>query len=226
MSLKMKSSNVTWHHVSVGRENLALLNGHRGATVWLTGLSAAGKSTLANATARTLHELGVRTYVLDGDNVRHGLNVDLGFSPEDRQENIRRIGEVCKLLTDAGSVNFAAFISPYREDRDRARELQPDDFIEVHVDCTLEVCEARDPKGIYQKARDGLIKDFTGVNAPYEVPERPEVYLNTSTMSIEACIETLIAALIDRGFIGHSVASRFERRPEASSTSRPSERTQ
>ena len=176
---------------------------------------------MANATARTLHELGVRTYVLDGDNVRHELNTDLGFSPEDRQKNIRRINEVTKLLTDAGVVNFSAFISPYREDHDRARELQPGDFIEVHVNYTLEVCEARDPKGIYQKARRGLIKDFTGVSAPYEAPERPEVYLNTSTMSIEACVETLISALIDRGIIGQVVASRFVRRSAELTSDRP-----
>lgn len=212
MSGEKKSTNITWHRRDVTAEDLAQLNGHGGVTVWLTGLSASGKSTLANATARSLHQLGVHTYVLDGDNVRHGLNADLGFSPEDRQENIRRIGEVAKLLTEAGVVNFSAFISPYREDRDRARALQPDGFIECHVDCDLAVCESRDPKGIYRKARAGLIKDFTGVSAPYEDPERPEVYLNTTTMTIEACVETLIAALIDRGVIGRTVASRFERR--------------
>ena len=207
MGRREKSSNVTWHRSEVSRTDLAHLNGHRGVTIWLTGLSASGKSTLANATARTLHRLGVRTYVLDGDNVRHGLNGDLGFSPDDRQENIRRIGEVARLLTDAGVVNFAAFISPYREDRTRARVLQPGDFVEVHVDCDLDVCESRDPKGIYKRAREGLIKDFTGVSAPYESPERPEVYLNTSTMSIESCIETLIDALVDRGILGRAVAS-------------------
>lgn len=207
MSNTTKSSNVTWHRSAVSRGDLAELQGHRGATIWLTGLSASGKSTLANATARTLHRLGVHTYVLDGDNVRHGLNGDLGFSPDDRQENIRRIGEVAKLLTDAGVVNFAAFISPYQEDRESARVLQPGDFVEVHVDCDLAVCESRDPKGIYKKARKGLIKDFTGVSAPYEAPERPEVYLNTSTMSIESCIETLIDSLVDRGVLGRTIAS-------------------
>ncbi len=201
MDQKPKDRNLTWHDRSVTREDLAKLNGHQAVTVWLTGLSASGKSTLANATARTLYELGVRTHVLDGDNVRHGLNKDLGFSPDDRAENIRRIGELAKLYTDAGLVNFTAFISPYRVDRDNSRALQPDDFIEVHVDCSLEVCEERDPKGIYKKARDGLIKDFTGVSAPYESPERPEVYLNTATTSIEDCVKTIVAALVDRGVI-------------------------
>lgn len=195
--------NLTWHDRAVTRQDLAELSGHRGATVWLTGLSASGKSTLANAAARTLHELGVHTYVLDGDNVRHGLNRDLGFSPEDRAENIRRIGEVAKLMTDAGVVNFTAFISPYRSDRQTARALQDQgDFIEVFVDCSVDVCEGRDPKGIYKKARAGLIKDFTGISAPYEPPERPEVYLNTATMSIEDCVSTIVAALVDREIIG------------------------
>ena len=221
MSIPPTSTDITWHDGEVTRAMRATLNGHAAATLWFTGLSGSGKSTLSRAVEAALHHRGVRTYVLDGDNVRHGLNADLGFSPEDRQENIRRIGEVTKLLTDAGVVNFSVFISPYREDRDRARELQPGDFIEVHVDCTLEVCEARDPKGIYQKARRGLIKDFTGVSVSYEAPERPEVYLNTSTMSIEACVETLISALIDRGIIGQVVASRFVRRSAELTSDRP-----
>ena len=201
--------NVVWHDRSVTRDDLAELNGHRGATVWLTGLSASGKSTLANATARALHEVGVRTFVLDGDNIRHGLNKDLGFSPDDRQENIRRIGEVARLMTEAGLVNFTAFISPYREDRQTARDLQDaGDFVEVHVDCSVEVCESRDPKGMYKKAREGVIKEFTGVSAPYESPERPEVYLNTSTTSIAGCVETIVAALVDRGILGHPIAAR------------------
>jgi adenylylsulfate kinase len=193
-----KDRNVVWHARSVGRDELAALNGHRGVTLWLTGLSASGKSTLANATARALHERGVRTYVLDGDNIRHGLNADLGFSPEARQENIRRIGEVAKLFTDAGVVNFTAFISPYRTDRGTARALQPDDFIEVHVDCAVDVCETRDPKGMYKKAREGKIKEFTGVSAPYEAPEKPEVYVNTATSSLEQCVAILVAALEER----------------------------
>lgn len=198
--------NVVWHAHAVSREELAALNGHRGVTLWLTGLSASGKSTLANATARALHERGVHTYVLDGDNIRHGLNSDLGFSPEARQENIRRIGEVAKLFTDAGIVNFTAFISPYRADRATARALQPDDFIEVHVDCSVEVCETRDPKGMYKKAREGKIKEFTGVSAPYEAPEAPEVYVDTAAMSLEKCVEVLIGILVDRGVIPRSVA--------------------
>ncbi len=196
-----EDGNIYWHRRSVTREELAGLQGHRGATVWMTGLSASGKSTLANAVARTLHTLGVRTYVLDGDNVRHGLCSDLGFSPEDRQENIRRIAEVAKLMTDAGSVTFAAFISPYRADRAWARALQPQDFVEVHVDCALDVCEDRDPKGIYRRVRAGEIPAFTGISAPYEAPKRPDVYLNTATMTIEGCVETLVTALIDRDVI-------------------------
>jgi adenylylsulfate kinase len=198
--------NVVWHARSVARDELATLNGHRGATLWLTGLSASGKSTLANAAARALHERGVRTYVLDGDNIRHGLNSDLGFSPEARQENIRRIGEVAKLFTDAGVVNFTAFISPYRTDRATARKLQPADFIEVHVDCSVDVCETRDPKGMYKKAREGKIKEFTGVSAPYEAPEKPEIYVNTATSSLEECVEILITALAERGVIPRPVA--------------------
>jgi adenylylsulfate kinase len=195
----------------VTRQDRESLNGHRGVTLWLTGLSASGKSTLANAASRTLHELGVRTYVLDGDNVRHGLNSDLGFTPDDRQENIRRIGELAKLLTESGMVNFSAFISPYVSDRDIARALQPKDFIEVHVDCSLEVCESRDPKGIYKKARSGQIKDFTGISAPYEPPERPEVYINTATMSIKDCVETILNALVDRGVITQDIAANFSK---------------
>jgi adenylylsulfate kinase len=203
-----KKPNVVWHEQSVSRKDLAELNGHRGATVWLTGLSGSGKSTLANATARALHDRGVRTFVLDGDNIRHGLNKDLGFSPEDRNENIRRIGEVAKLMTEAGIVNFTAFISPYRADRKTARDIQAAaDFVEVHVDCSLEVCEERDPKGMYKKARAGAIKEFTGISAPYEAPERPEVYVNTSASSIEGCVHEIVAALAERGIVAKEVAA-------------------
>jgi adenylylsulfate kinase len=213
--------NLTWHDHAVTREDLAELNGHRGATVWLTGLSASGKSTLANAVARTLHELGVRTFVLDGDNVRHGLTRDLGFSPADRTENIRRIGEVAKLMTEAGIVNFTAFISPYRSDRQVARDLQAaGDFIEVYVDCSLDVCEGRDPKGIYKKARQGAIKEFTGISAPYEPPERPEVYLNTATMGIEACVETIVTALVDRDIVGRPAGAEGIRAPRKAGAER------
>jgi len=205
----VKSKDLTWHPRSVGRKDLEEMNEHLGATVWLTGLSASGKSTLANATARCLHDLGVHTYVLDGDNVRHGLNRDLGFAPEDRNENIRRIGELAKLFAEAGFVTFSAFISPYKRDREVARALHEDgDFVEVHVDCSIEVCEERDPKGIYKKARSGLIKEFTGISAPYERPARPEIYLNTDTMSIVDCVSTIIASLVDRKILGHAIAAR------------------
>lgn len=172
--------NITWHDHAVSREDMEKLNNHRGATVWFTGLSASGKSTVADYVARMLHSRGFRSAILDGDNVRHGLNSDLGFSPEDRTENIRRISEVAKLLTSFGIINLVAFISPYREDRDRAREIQREgDFIEVFVDAPLEVVEKRDPKGLYKKARAGEIPSFTGISAPYEAPENPEIHLRT-----------------------------------------------
>ncbi len=172
--------NITWHDHAVSREDMEKLNNHRGATVWFTGLSASGKSTVADYVARMLHSRGFRSAILDGDNVRHGLNSDLGFSPEDRTENIRRISEVAKLLTSFGIINLVAFISPYREDRDRARKIQREgDFIEVFVDAPLEVVEQRDPKGLYKKARAGEIPSFTGISAPYEAPENPEIHLRT-----------------------------------------------
>jgi len=192
----VKATNITWHQQRVTRDDLEKMNGHRGATVWFTGLSASGKSTIANQLAARLHTMGVRTMVLDGDNVRHGLNKNLGFSPEDREENIRRIGEVAKLFTQAGIINMVAFISPYIRDRQRAREIQgPDDFIEVHVDIPVDVAETRDPKGLYTKARQGLVKEFTGISAPYEAPENPEVYLNTATQSVDDCVESVLAVL-------------------------------
>lgn len=172
--------NITWHDHAVSREDMEKLNNHRGATVWFTGLSASGKSTVADYVARMLHSRGFRSAILDGDNVRHGLNSDLGFSPEDRTENIRRISEVAKLLTSFGIINLVAFISPYREDRDRARKIQREgDFIEVFVDAPLDVVEQRDPKGLYKKARAGEIPSFTGISAPYEAPENPEIHLRT-----------------------------------------------
>ena len=175
-----KDRNITWHDHAVSREDMEKLNNHRGATVWFTGLSASGKSTVADYVARMLHSRGFRSAILDGDNVRHGLNSDLGFSPEDRTENIRRISEVAKLLTSFGIINLVAFISPYREDRDRARKIQNEgDFIEVFVDAPLEVVEKRDPKGLYKKARAGEIPSFTGISAPYEAPENPEIHLRT-----------------------------------------------
>lgn len=164
-----KSKNIVWHKTTVSREEREGINGHRGATIWLTGLSGSGKSTIANLMEKALWERGVRSFVLDGDNVRHGLNKDLGFSPKDRTENIRRIGEVAALFTDAGIVNITAFISPYRADREIARKAMPEGcFVEVYIKCDLDQCEKRDPKGLYKKARAGEIPEFTGISAPYE----------------------------------------------------------
>lgn len=176
--------------------------GHRGCTIWMTGLSGSGKSTLAVALEKRLWERNVNAYVLDGDNVRHGLNKDLGFSPKDRNENIRRIGEVAKLFTDAGVVNITAFISPYRADRDQVRALMADgDFIEVFVDCPVEVCERRDPKGLYRKARAGEIPEFTGISAPYEDPLSPEITIRTDRNAEDECLGQLLHYLERNGYI-------------------------
>ena len=187
-------------HVTAEQRRAAL--GHAGATVWFTGLSGSGKSTLAYAVEAALVSDGVAAYVLDGDNVRHGLNRDLGFSPGDRTENIRRIGEVCRLFCDAGVVTLTAFISPYRADRHRVRALHPErHFVEVHLDAPLEVCEERDPKGLYARARAGEIQEFSGVSAPYEPPEAPELRLDTSSRPLDACVEEVLAELRTRRII-------------------------
>lgn len=176
------------------------LLGHGPATIWFTGLSGSGKSTLAFAVERALVASGVAAYVLDGDNVRFGLNRDLGFSPEDRTENVRRIGEVCRLFHDAGLVVLTAFISPYCEDRQRVRDLHPDGgFLEVHVDTPLEICEARDVKGLYARARAGEVPDFSGVSAPYEAPDDPELRLDTSVRDLDACVAEVLDLLARRG---------------------------
>ena len=199
---EQKATNIVWHQGAVTREDREQLNGHRGCTVWLTGLSGSGKSTIAVELEKRLLERGVRTYILDGDNIRHGLNKNLGFSPEDRTENIRRIGEVAKLFTDAGLVALTAFISPYRADRDQVRAImQPGDFIEVFVDCPVEVCEQRDVKGLYKKARAGEIKEFTGISAPYEAPSKPELVLETSGQSVEKSALQILAYLERQGII-------------------------
>jgi len=193
---EQKATNIVWHQGAVTREDRAQLNGHRGCTVWLTGLSGSGKSTIAVDLEKRLLERGVRTYILDGDNIRHGLNKNLGFSPEDRTENIRRIGEVAKLFTDAGLVAVTAFISPYRADRDQVRALMPaGEFVEVFIDCPVEVCEQRDVKGLYKKARAGEIKEFTGISAPYEAPEKPELTINTAGQSVEESAKQIVAHL-------------------------------
>jgi adenylylsulfate kinase len=197
-----RATNVTWHHGEVAPEERARLLGHRAACVWLTGLSGSGKSTLARRIEKQLVERGVLAYVLDGDNVRHGLNRDLGFGPEARTENIRRIGEVARLFVDAGAIVLTAFISPYREDRATARALLPEgQFIELHVATPLEVCEARDPKGLYRRARAGEIRDFTGLDAPYEEPDAPELRVDTSRADLDACAAEVIAGLEARGLL-------------------------
>jgi adenylylsulfate kinase len=197
-----KSKNIFWHHGDITRADRERVHNHRGATIWLTGLSGSGKSTLARALESALFERGCSVYVLDGDNIRHGLNRDLGFSPEDRKENIRRIGEVAKLFTDAGTFAITAFISPYREDRDMVRALMPKrDFLEVYVDCALDVCETRDPKGLYKKARAGQIPEFTGISAPYEAPVSPELTLRTDLLSVDQCVEQMLAHLSANGYL-------------------------
>ncbi|OSM05223.1 adenylyl-sulfate kinase [Magnetofaba australis] len=196
MSEQNKSPNAVWQEVSVTRANREKLHGHRSLLVWFTGLSGSGKSTLVHATEQALHARGRRTYALDGDNVRHGLCADLGFSDNDRTENIRRIGEVANLFVDSGAIVLAAFISPFRADRQKARNLvDPGDFIEVFCDCSLEICEQRDVKGLYKKARRGEIKDFTGISSPYEAPIDPEVSLNTGELSVAECVERIMAVV-------------------------------
>ncbi len=197
----IKATNITWHHGDIKREDREKANGHQGAVIWFTGLSASGKSTLAHALENALFEKGYKTYVLDGDNIRHGLNKDLGFSPQDREENIRRIGEVAKLFADAGIIVLTAFISPYCSDREKARKLNPRNFIEVYVKCDLDVCEQRDPKGLYKKAKAGEISEFTGISAPYEEPENPELVIDTGKYSIEESVNQLITYLKSQNII-------------------------
>ena len=196
----MKSDNVVWHTTAISREDHNRLHGHRSLIIWFTGLSGAGKSTLANALEARLHSQNCATIVLDGDNVRHGLCGDLGFSAEDRVENIRRIGEMAKLFINAGVIALTAFISPYASDRRRVRELVGnDDFIEIYCRCSLETCEDRDVKGMYKKARRGEISDFTGISSPYEEPERAEIIVDTDQHTIEECVDQIIAELESRG---------------------------
>ena len=196
------ATNIVWHHSTVTRAARAHQRGHRSAILWFTGLSGAGKSTLANAVNSALFEQGLACYVLDGDNVRHGLCSDLGFSDADREENIRRIGEVAKLFVDAGVVVLTAFVSPFQADRARARGLvEAGDFIEIHCAADLEVCESRDTKGLYAKARTGEIKEFTGISSPYEAPEHPELRIDTGRQSLEACVLQVLAYLEQVGVI-------------------------
>ena len=198
----LKSKHVVWHPGAVTKADRETITGHKACTIWMTGLPASGKSTLAVALEKELWDRGVHTYVLDGDNIRHGLNKDLGFSPEDRNENIRRIGEVAKLFTSAGVINVTAFISPYRADRDQARKIMSDgEFIEVFVDCPVEVCEQRDPKGHYKKARAGEIPEFTGISAPYEPPLNPEIVVRTAREPEAQSVATILSYLEARGYV-------------------------
>ena len=197
-----KATNVTWHEHKVTKEEREALLKQKGMVLWFTGLSGSGKSTVANEVAYQLYQMGKLTYVLDGDNIRHGLNKNLGFSPEDRNENIRRISEVANLFADAGVIAITAFISPYRKYRNFCRKLVGDRrFVEIFCRASLETCEKRDPKGLYKKAREGIIKDFTGVNAPYEEPENPELIVDTDKETVEESAEKVMKKLEELGLI-------------------------
>ena len=200
--VNVKSQNIVWHQASVDRQARSELRSHKSAILWFTGLSGSGKSTLANAVNAYLHNKGIATYVLDGDNVRHGLCKDLGFSDSDREENIRRIGEVSKLFIDAGIIVLTAFVSPFESDRKKARDLvDVGDFIEIFCSAELNVCEERDVKGLYELARSGKIKDFTGISSPYEVPASPELKVDTGSQSLENCVQLVIEYLIRKKII-------------------------
>jgi adenylylsulfate kinase len=197
-----KSADVVWHQASVSHPERVAATGHRPAVLWFTGLSGSGKSSIANAVDKLLHQRGCRTYVLDGDNVRHGLNGDLGFGDADRVENIRRIGEVAKLFVDAGLLVSTAFISPFVADRQLVRDLlTPGQFIEIFVDTPLEECERRDPKGLYKKARSGEIKHFTGIDSAYQAPSAPELHLDAGSDSVEVCASRVVDFLLQQGYL-------------------------
>ncbi len=202
----MKSSNTVWHQATITRADRETLNSHKSVILWFTGLSGAGKSTLAHAVEDKLHKLGCRTFVVDGDNVRQGLCGDLGFSADDRVENIRRVGEVAKLFTEAGIITLTAFISPFRADRDRVRSLAPaGDFIEVYCAADLSVCEDRDVKGLYKRARSGEIPNFTGISSPYEAPEAPELTVNTGTKDLSVCVDEVLSYLREQKILKNIV---------------------
>ena len=197
-----KSQNITWHHAIITKEDRERLLGQKGVTLWFTGLSQSGKSTLATEVEKRLYERGYITFILDGDNIRHGLNRNLGFSPEDREENIRRIGEVAHLFSHAGIINMTAFISPYRVDRRKARDLAKEgEFLEIFCRCSLDACEERDKKGLYKKARAGEIPEFTGISAPYEEPENPEIIIDTDKETIEEGVGKVISYLEKNEFM-------------------------
>lgn len=194
------SSNLVWHHATVTRMRREKLNKHRSVIMWFTGFSGAGKSSLAHSVEERLHRMGCRTFVLDGDNVRHGLCGDLGFSIKDRSENIRRIAETAKLMLEAGVIAMTAFISPFRTEREKARLLVPHgEFLEIFCNCSLETCEQRDIKGLYERARTGEVQEFTGISSPYEEPENPELVVNTGSDSLEMCTDQVIKLLQERG---------------------------
>ncbi|SFF61870.1 adenylylsulfate kinase [Fontimonas thermophila] len=200
METTVKATNVVWHPHHVSREERAAQKKQKPCVIWFTGLSGAGKSTIANALEGELYRRGYHSYLLDGDNIRHGLNKDLGFSDADRVENIRRIGEVAKLFADAGLIVLTAFISPFRADREMIRKIMPPgEFFEVYVHAPLDLCESRDPKGLYKKARAGQIKNFTGIDSPYEAPENPELTINTGELTVEQSVQKLLAFLKERG---------------------------
>ncbi len=197
-----KSTNTVWHHATVSRKDRENLHQHKSAVLWFTGLSGSGKSTMAHAVEDRLHKSGISTFVLDGDNVRHGLCSDLGFSDADRVENIRRISEVAKLLSESGVITLTAFISPFKEDRNAARKLLPHgDFLEIYCQCPIEVCEQRDVKGLYKKARAGEIPFFTGIGSPYEAPEKPELVVKTHEQSLEESVNAVIQLMELRGIV-------------------------
>ena len=197
-----KATNIKWHHGKITKAHRIDLMKQKGVTIWLTGLSGSGKSTIAVELEHALVENKHQAYILDGDNIRHGLNKNLGFSPEDRAENIRRIGEVAKLFTDTNIITITAFISPYKEDRDNARKLQNEgEFIEIYVKCPLNVCEQRDVKGLYKKARTGEIKEFTGISAPYEEPSNPELTIDTSVMPVEESTRAILKYLEENRYV-------------------------
>lgn len=203
------AGNVVWHHATVTRARRQAINGHQSVILWFTGLSGAGKSTLAHAVEERLHQMGCRTFVFDGDNVRHGLCADLGFSAEDRVENIRRVGEMAKLFLEAGVIALTAFISPFRADRERVRALVPHgDFLEIYCKCPLEICEQRDVKGMYRRARAGEIKEFTGISSPYEEPANAELVVDTGFRSLDDCVEQVIALLRERNVLAPGSVDR------------------
>jgi len=198
----MKTENTVWHEQHISKEQRASIKKQKPCLLWYTGLSGSGKSTVANAVDALLFKLGCHSYLLDGDNVRHGLNGDLGFNDDSRIENIRRIGEVSKLFLDAGLIVSTAFISPFAQDRANARaKLAADEFIEVYIDTPIVICEQRDPKGLYKKARAGEIKDFTGIDSTYDIPEKPEIHVKTADQSIQECAEQIVNYLAEQGFI-------------------------